>query len=284
MEYNISKDVNIIRILLDLSQEELANIIGVEKISISRLETGKSDLSERKIKELYNFIYSKKIYLNKLKSAMYKEMLNNNEILLFHGSKTMIKGSISLNYSKSNNDFGRGFYCGETYEQALNFVSDFNNSSIYLFKFNKTDLKSRTYFLNREWLMLVAYFRGVLKNFNNYSILQELLSEIKELDYIVAPIADNRMFEIIDLFIDGIITDEQCVHCLASSNLGQQIVILSDKAISRLDFLERFFISENERKEVFINKQKDKKINHDKVKLAMIEYKNQGKYIEEIVK
>ena len=178
MEYNISKDVNIIRILLDLSQEELANIIGVEKISISRLETGKSDLSERKIKELYNFIYSKKIYLNKLKSAMYKEMLNNNEILLFHGSKTMIKGSISLNYSKSNNDFGRGFYCGETYEQALNFVSDFNNSSIYLFKFNKTDLKSRTYFLNREWLMLVAYFRGVLKNFNNYSISNILLSAI----------------------------------------------------------------------------------------------------------
>ena len=166
----------------------------------------------------------------------------------------------------------------------LYFVSDFNNSSIYLFKFNKTDLKSRTYFLNREWLMLVAYFRGVLKNFNNYSILQELLSEIKELDYIVAPIADNRMFEIIDLFIDGIITDEQCVHCLASSNLGQQIVILSDKAISRLDFLERFFISDNERKEVVISKQKDKKINHDKVKLAMIEYKNQGKYIEEIVK
>ena len=80
MEYNISKDVNIIRILLDLSQEELANIIGVEKISISRLETGKSDLSERKIKELYNYIYSKKIYLNKLKSAMYKEMLNNNII------------------------------------------------------------------------------------------------------------------------------------------------------------------------------------------------------------
>ena len=30
MEYNVSKDVNIMRILLDLSQEDLANILGVD--------------------------------------------------------------------------------------------------------------------------------------------------------------------------------------------------------------------------------------------------------------
>ena len=59
MEYNVSKDVNIMRILLDLSQEDLANILGVDKISISRLETGKNELSDKNLKELYNYIYSK---------------------------------------------------------------------------------------------------------------------------------------------------------------------------------------------------------------------------------
>ena len=281
MEYNVSKDVNIMRILLDLSQEDLANILGVDKISISRLETGKNELSEKSLKELYNYIYSKKIYLNKLKSMMFKENLNETEVLLFHGAKTIINGKIDLKYSKSNNDFGKGFYCGETYEQSVSFISEFENSSVYLLKLNKEDLKYKTYTLNRDWLMLVAYFRGVLKDITNLRFIEKELIEIENLDYIIAPIADNRMFEIISLFIEGIITDEQCIHCLVASNLGNQYVILSKKAVERMEVLERLYISNNERKEILSTKKAEKKINHDKVKLAMIEYKNKGKYIGE---
>lgn len=281
MEYNVSKDVNIMRILLDLSQEDLANILGVDKISISRLETGKNELSEKSLKELYNYIYSKKIYLNKLKSMMFKENLNETEVLLFHGAKTIINGKIDLKYSKSNNDFGKGFYCGETYEQSVSFISEFENSSVYLLKLKKEDLKYKTYTLNRDWLMLVAYFRGVLKDITNLRFIEKELIEIENLDYIIAPIADNRMFEIISLFIEGIITDEQCIHCLVASNLGNQYVILSKKAVERMEVLERLYISNNERKEILSTKKAEKKINHDKVKLAMIEYKNKGKYIGE---
>ena len=281
MEYNVSKDVNIMRILLDLSQEDLANILGVDKISISRLETGKNELSDKNLKELYNYIYSKKIYLNKLKSIMYKENLNETEVLLFHGAKTIINGKIDLNYSKSNNDFGKGFYCGETYEQSVSFISEFENSSVYLLKLQKEDLKYKTYTLNRDWLMLVAYFRGVLKDITNLRFIEKELTEIENLDYIIAPIADNRMFEIISLFIEGIITDEQCIHCLVASNLGNQYVLLSKKAVERTEVLERLYISNNERKEILSTKKAEKKINHDKVKLAMIEYKNKGKYIGE---
>lgn len=281
MEYNVSKDVNIMRILLDLSQEDLANILGVDKISISRLETGKNELSEKSLKELYNYIYSKKIYLNKLKSMMFKENLNETEVLLFHGAKTIINGKIDLKYSKSNNDFGKGFYCGETYEQSVSFISEFENSSVYLLKLQKEDLKYKTFTLNRDWLMLVAYFRGVLKDITNLRFIEKELTEIENLDYIIAPIADNRMFEIISLFIEGIITDEQCIHCLVASNLGNQYVILSKKAVERMEVLERLYISNNERKEILSTKKAEKKINHDKVKLAMIEYKNKGKYIGE---
>lgn len=281
MEYNVSKDVNIMRILLDLSQEDLANILGVDKISISRLETGKNELSEKSLKELYNYIYSKKIYLNKLKSMMFKENLNETEVLLFHGAKTIINGKIDLKYSKSNNDFGKGFYCGETYEQSVSFISEFENSSVYLLKLKKEDLKYKTYTLNRDWLMLVAYFRGVLKDITNLRFIEKELIEIENLDYIIAPIVDNRMFEIISLFIEGIITDEQCIHCLVASNLGNQYVILSKKAVERMEVLERLYISNNERKEILSTKKAEKKINHDKVKLAMIEYKNKGKYIGE---
>ena len=57
--------------------------------------------------------------------------------------------------------------------------------------------------------------------------------------------------------------------------------MLSKKAVERTEVLERLYISNNERKEILSTKKAEKKINHDKVKLAMIEYKNKGKYIGE---
>lgn len=37
---------------------------------------------------------------------------------------------------KKNNDFGQGFYTGESYEQAISFVSGFGNSSVYYIRFD----------------------------------------------------------------------------------------------------------------------------------------------------
>ena len=40
------------------------------------------------------------------------------EDILFHGSKAGIDGKLSLDKSKKANDFGKGFYCGESLEQS----------------------------------------------------------------------------------------------------------------------------------------------------------------------
>ena len=42
---------------------------------------------------------------------------------------------------EKNNDFGQGFYTGESYEQAISFVSGFGNSSVYYIRFDDRDLK-----------------------------------------------------------------------------------------------------------------------------------------------
>lgn len=39
------------------------------------------------------------------------------------------------------------------------------------------------------------------------------------------------MFRIIDSFIEGEITDEQCIHCLAATNLGLQYVFKTKKCL-----------------------------------------------------
>ena len=92
-------------------------------------------------------------------------------------------------------------------------------------------------------MLTIAYYRGNLDEYKEHPVVQELINEAKNCDYIVAPIADNRMFQIINSFIVGEITDEQCKHCLAATNLGNQYVFTSGKAARRLKILERSYIS-----------------------------------------
>ena len=91
------------------------------------------------------------------------------------------------------------------------------------------------------------------------------------------------MFEIIDQFIDGEITDIQCQHCLSATNLGMQYVFTSDKALSRIQLLERCYLTDSE-KEMYLNSRRESfRMNMDKVKLARRQYRNQGEYIEDIL-
>ena len=96
--------------------------------------------------------------------------------------------------------------------------------------------------------MTIAYFRGALDKYKDHAIIQKIIKDSRNCDYIIAPIADNRMFKIVDSFIQGEITDEQCKHCLAATNLGKQYVFVSDLAISQLKIVERVYLADNEEK------------------------------------
>ena len=91
------------------------------------------------------------------------------------------------------------------------------------------------------------------------------------------------MFEIIDNFIDGEISDVQCQHCLSVTNLGRQYVFVSEKAFSNITMLERCYLSEDEKNAYLSIRQKNFNMNQDKVKLVRKQYRNQGEYIEDIL-
>lgn len=133
-------------------------------------------------------------------------------------------------------------------------------------------------------MMTIAYYRGALEEYENHPIIKKLIEKSCDCDYIIAPIADNRMFHIINSFIMGEITDEQCKHCLAATNLGYQYVFKSDKAIKSLRMLERCYISEKEKEYYKKMRNSDAKLGDDKVKLARIKYRGKGRYIDEILK
>ena len=95
MNFNISEDMKIVRELLNITQEELADELNVEPLTIKRIENGNTSTSKRTLDLFYDFVYKKKIYLNKIKEMFYKEELAK-EMLLFHGAKSTIIGNIDI--------------------------------------------------------------------------------------------------------------------------------------------------------------------------------------------
>lgn len=283
MNYNFSEDLKAIREILGVTQSELSEQLDVEQVTVSRNESGKTMPSAKFLERVYSFAFDKNIKINLLKEMLWKEKLKQNHKLLFHGAKSEINGLVDIDKSRANNDFGKGFYTGESYNQAISFISGFSRPCVYFFDFEEIGLKCKKYEVNQEWMMTIAYYRGALDEYKNHSIVQRLVAQSKECDYIVAPIADNRMFQIINSFISGEITDEQCKHCLAATNLGYQYVFITPESLKHIKMVERCYIPNNE-KEYYKNvRSSDAKLGEDKVKLARIQYRGKGHYSDEIL-
>lgn len=284
MNYNFSQDLLSIREILGMTQAEFAAQTCVEQVTISRNELGKTNPSANLLEKVYAYAFDKKIKLGKLKEMLWLETIKPDHKLLFHGAKNVLNGEIDVHKGRINNDFGQGFYTGESYEQAISFISGFDKSCVYFMDFNPADLKCQKYNVNQDWMMTIAYYRGTLESYQTHPIIQELIKKSRDCDYIIAPIADNRMFQIINSFIDGEITDVQCKHCLAATNLGYQYVFISEKSVKNIKPVERCYISGNEKKYYAGIRTADAKLGDDKVKMARIHYRGQGHYIDEILK
>lgn len=284
MDYEFSKDLVSLREILGMTQTELAEQLDVRQVTISRNETGETTPSADLLEKVYGYAFDKNIDLGKLKEMFWLETIKQNHKLLFHGAKNRIDGELSVNKGRPNNDFGPGFYTGESYLQAVSFVSGFDKSSVYFLDFNPVGLKCKNYYVDQEWMMTIAYYRGTLEQYATHPMIKELIKKSRECDYIVAPIADNRMFQIINSFISGEITDEQCKHCLAATNLGYQYVFVNEKSLKNVTILERSYLSGSERNYYKSLRISDAKLGEDKVKLARIKYRSQGLYIDEILK
>lgn len=283
MDYNFDKDFKAIRDVLDISQKEFAKVLDTEQKTISNIESKDSYPSKTIVESAFTYAFKKDVKINKLKELLCRDNLSHNEKLLFHGSKGEIKGNIDVNFGRGNNDFGQGFYTGESYEQAVSFISTYDDPSVYFMSFDDSDLKCKRYSVDREWMMTIAYYRETLDKYENHPLIKKIIKESRDCDYIIAPIADNKMFETINEFIEGNLTDEQCKHCLAATNLGMQYVFLTEKAASRLKIVERCYVCDKEREYYKKIKEDYRKLGNDKVKLAKAQYRGIGKYIDEVL-
>ena len=282
-KYRIDEDCRLLREMTNMSREDLASELGVGIATINRWENLQTEPSEDNLENFYSYAYKNGIRINGIKEQLYKEEHDEDEILLFHGSKNGIDGKVKLDASKINNDFGKGFYLGESFRQAALFISPFERSCVYDLSFRNKGLKKETYSVDTEWMLTIACYRGKLNGIISNKKKEKLCKKAEDADYIIAPIADNRMYQIIDSFIDGEITDEQCKHALAATELGMQYVIKTAKALNHLKILERCYLCKPEKMAYTQTRNDEVKTSESKVKAARIKYRGKGKYIDELL-
>lgn len=285
MEFNLIKDIEYAKSILELSDYDICEMLKISRMTYYRWVNNKVTPSTDSLENVYGFLYDKKIRINSLKEEMYKTRESNDKRILYHGAKSFLEGDITIEKSEPKKDFGKGFYLGETLLQSASFVSNYPNSSVYVIECQfSNDLKIKEFNVTREWMILISYFRGKIDEYKNSKYLKKLLNDIKNIDLIVAPIADNTMYEILDDFSAGEITDLQCLNALSANWLGKQYVFLNDEAIKKsLTIIDKLYLCEKEKDDYKTRKEENTKIGKQKVKLAKREYAGKGKYIEELL-
>ena len=283
---DVSKEIIVLCETLNLTEKELGSELGVTYESVNNWKHNRKTIDETNIERLYSYAYTQDIKFNLIyEQLLVEEHQDKDVIVLFHGAKKVL--SLPLNIianSKTRNDFGLGFYLGTSFEQAANYISFLNVNKVYAFKLNLKNLKIVKFEVNTDWMLAIAYYRGWIEEYKDSPKVLNIIKEVEAADVIIAPIADNRMFDIINEFVENTITDEQCKHALAATNLGYQYVLKSNKALNQIDLLQEMFVCKEEKKHCTDARISLTNNGLQKVKVARIEYKNKGKYIEELLK
>ena len=165
---------------------------------------------------------------------------------VYHGSKEIIKKPIAHG-SKETNDYGPAFYMTKDTEAAKEWAC--RNDQVGFVNIYEFDIRGlRVLDLRKEnplvWISILMHFRNLEKSFlkafgnrieyldNNYYI------DVNQYDVIIGYRADDAYFRFPSDFVRGNITLEQLKKSFELGNLGVQIVIMSERAINRLHFID----------------------------------------------
>ena len=277
-DYNIKEDIGFIMESEKINSTELSERTKVSRTTLDGIvKQGKA--REDVCEKIYSYAYENKYRINSVKEELIKEKYHD---VLFHGSKNGLS-EVTVSGSRDNCDFGKGFYLGETYNQALSFVCEKEKSCVYSFRYSLANLKIKRFVCNLEWMLAICYYRGTLGEFSLNSMIAQIVADIEAADIVIAPIADNKMFYVMAQFTEGEINADVALHSLSASKLGLQFIFRTEKALQNLVPIEKLYLSNPEREDCRrVLNERSYEID-TKLKLAKREFKI-GLYIEEILK
>ena len=210
-------------------------------------------------------------------------------LTIYHGSKQIVEEP-TFGEGKKNNDFGLGFYCTESNELAKEWAV----SSL-------TDGFSNRYTLDTEYLKIlnlnspeytILNWIAVLVEHRLFSIKTPVARRAKQYlidnfginvnayDLITGYRADDSYFDFAESFLNNAITVEQLARAMRLGKLGEQIVIKSQYAFSRLKF-EGFETADREQ---YYSLRKARNDDANKMYTDILEENTDGLYMVDIIR
>lgn len=276
-----------IREYLGLSQADFAEKLGVNFASVNRWENGRATPTKLAQAMLYDYCKEQSVpvyrfILEKIANEAASINLEEDRILLYHGSKSGIVGDI-VPKSREMCDFGKGFYMGTEPSQPLTLICDFEKSKFYIVSIDIKELDTLKIKADLDWAMLVAFHRGRMDKIKGTAFYDKYSNMDVGKDLIIGSIANDRMFYVLDNFFMGNITDVALVNSLSALKLGKQYVATSEKACDAVRIEREISLSALEwrflRDESDVSRKKGVTLANDICK----NYRREGKFFDEIL-
>lgn len=168
------------------------------------------------------------------------------EVTLYHGSQQIVEVP-RFGEGKIYNDYGQGFYCTESLELAKEWACPV-----------KKDGYANQYVLSTEGLHVMYLTRGEYNILNwmalllqnrrfdiNNSVgsrgreylLAHFLPELSEVDVIIGYRAEDSYFSFAEDFVNNTISVRDLNAAMRLGTLGEQVVLLSEKAFGQISFV-----------------------------------------------
>ncbi|MCR5060095.1 MAG: DUF3990 domain-containing protein [Saccharofermentans sp.] len=169
----------------------------------------------------------------------------NNPITIYHGSKQIVSSPV-FGEGKKNNDFGLGFYCTEIIDlakewavssQTDGFANRYTLDTEYM---NILNLNSPEYTILNWIAVLVEHrlfnIRTPIARRAKHYLIDNYGINVNAYDLITGYRADDSYFDFAEAFLNNTITVEQLSRAMRLGKLGEQIVLKSQYAFSKITY------------------------------------------------
>lgn len=208
---------------------------------------------------------------------------------IYHGSDKIIEEPI-FGEGKKNNDFGLGFYCTKDInlakEWAITSLKDgyANCYTIDFSNMNILNLNNGNYTI-LNWIAILLEHRlfsiktPIAKKARQY-LIDYYGVNVNAYDVVIGYRADDSYFDYAIAFVNNSITVNQLAKAMMLGELGEQIVIKSKYAFSKLIF-EGYDVANSN---VYYVKRKERNDKANMNYYKMLEKEDCGLYIQDIIK
>jgi len=186
-----------------------------------------------------------------------------SNIIILHGTDHIIE-TPDINIGNEHNDYGRGFYCTKSEEMAKEWACKQNTDGfVNRYELNTDGLK----ILNlTDGQHTVLNWIAILLKYRTFKLSSEIAIDAREyiidhysvniadFDVVVGYRADDSYFQYAESFVSNGLPLRSLNKALKLGKLGEQTVLVSQKAFDQIKFIDAAPVSKDEYYPKFINR------------------------------